>query len=157
MIRKIAIAAIALSVLAACGNNNNMTGNGGAGGGYGNIKPGSSQDFVQNVGDRVFFALNSSSINAQGRDTLVKQAQWLKLYPKVNITLEGHSDERGTRDYNIALGARRAQAAKDVLVSNGVASSRIKTVSYGKERPIKSGETENAWSLNRRAVTVPRM
>ncbi|MFV0432156.1 MAG: peptidoglycan-associated lipoprotein Pal [Alphaproteobacteria bacterium] len=156
MIKKIVVAAIALSVLGAC-SNNSLTGSGGSGADYSTAKPGTSQDFVQNVGDRVFFALNSSSVNAQGRDTLAKQAQWLKLYPKVKITLEGHSDERGTRDYNIALGARRAQAAKNILISHGVAPSRIKTVSYGKERPIKLGETENAWSLNRRAVSVPNM
>lgn len=157
MIKKIAIAAIALTALAACSKNDTINGTGGVGGAYGSATPGSAEDFVQNVGDRVFFALNSSSVNAQGRETLQKQAQWLKLYPKVSVTVEGHSDERGTREYNIALGARRAQAAKDVLIQNGVASSRIKTVSYGKERPIKLGETENAWSLNRRAVTVPSL
>ncbi len=150
--KKLLIAIAALAIVSACGNKN--TDNSGA---YGSVTPGSTQDFVQTAGDRVFFALNSSSVDARGQETLAKQAQWLNRYPQVTITLEGHSDERGTRDYNIALGARRAQAAKAILVKNGVASSRIKTVSYGKERPIASGQTEQAWSINRRAVTVPNL
>ncbi len=150
--KKLLIAIAALTLVTACGNKN-TAGNGA----YGTATPGSTQDFIQTAGDRVFFALNSSSVDSRGQETLAKQAQWLNRYPQVTITLEGHSDERGTRDYNIALGARRAQAAKAVLLRNGVSADRIKIVSYGKERPIASGQTEQAWSINRRAVTVPNL
>ncbi len=151
--KKLLVAIAALALVSACGNKN--TANSGAG--YGSAAPGSTQDFIQTAGDRVFFALNSSSVDAKGRETLAQQARWLNRYPQVTITVEGHSDERGTRDYNIALGARRAQAVKTVLIQNGVASSRIKTVSYGKEKPIVAGQTEQAWSINRRGVTVPNL
>ncbi len=152
--KKLLIAVAALILVAGCGNKNNNAGNGMYGG---SATPGSTQDFIQTAGDRVFFGLNSSTVDAKGQATLASQAQWLNRYPQVTITVEGHSDERGTRDYNIALGARRAQAVKTVLVQNGVASSRIKTVSYGKERPIVAGQTEQAWSINRRGVTVPNL
>ncbi len=152
--KKLLMAIAALALVSACGNKNTAN-NGGA---YGSAAtPGSTQDFVQTAGDRVFFGLNSSTVDAKGQATLASQAQWLNRYPQVTITIEGHSDERGTRDYNIALGARRAQAVKTILVQNGVAASRIKTVSYGKEKPIVAGQTEQAWSINRRGVTVPNL
>jgi peptidoglycan-associated lipoprotein len=116
--------------------------------------PGSPQDFVVNVGDRVFFETDSTELTAQGRATLDKQAQWLQLYNRYAFTIEGHADERGTREYNIALGARRAQAARDYLASRGVAASRMRTISYGKERPVAVCDDISCWSQNRRAVTV---
>ncbi|NVK20443.1 MAG: peptidoglycan-associated lipoprotein Pal [Methylocystaceae bacterium] len=115
---------------------------------------GSAQDFVVNVGDRVFFGFDQYNISADARSTLEKQAMWLKKFPGVTIVLEGHADERGTREYNLALGERRANAAKEYLVSLGVDAMRIKTISYGKERPVALGHNEAAWTQNRRAVTV---
>lgn len=119
-----------------------------------NVKPGTGQDFVVNVGDRVFFEEDQSVVNAQAQATLGNQAKWLNRYSQYTITVEGHADERGTRQYNIALGARRAQAARDYLVSQGVSASRIKTISYGKERPVAVCNDNSCWSQNRRAVTV---
>src|SRR5918992_1758870 len=98
--------------------------------------PGSQQDFVVNVGDRVFFEVDSSELTMQARATLDKQAQWLQNYGNYAFTIEGHADERGTREYNIALGARRAQSVRDYLASRGISSQRMRTVSYGKERPV---------------------
>lgn len=120
----------------------------------GTVRPGSRDDFEQNVGDRVFFAYDSSVLTAEGQATLERQAAWLKQYSSINVTMEGHADERGTREYNIALGERRANAAKNYLVSLGIDSSRINVVSYGKERPAVLGSTEEAYAQNRRAVTV---
>ncbi|MEE4014442.1 peptidoglycan-associated lipoprotein Pal [Roseibium sp. FZY0029] len=119
-----------------------------------NVKPGTGQDFVVNVGDRVFFEEDQSVLNAQGQATLANQAKWLNRYSKYTITVEGHADERGTRQYNIALGARRAQAARDYLVAQGVNASRVRTISYGKERPVAVCNDNSCWSQNRRAVTV---
>ena len=116
--------------------------------------PGSAQDFVVNVGDRVFFETDSTEITAQGRGTLDKQAQWLTTYSQYSFTVEGHADERGTREYNLALGARRAQAVRDYLASRGVAPTRMRTISYGKERPVAVCNDISCWSQNRRAVTV---
>jgi peptidoglycan-associated lipoprotein len=116
--------------------------------------PGSQQDFVVNVGDRVFFETDSSELTAQSRATLDKQAQWLQAYPSYMFTIEGHADERGTREYNIALGARRAQAVRDYLAARGISASRMRTVSYGKERPVAVCNDISCWSQNRRAVTV---
>ena len=118
------------------------------------ITPGSSQDLVVNVGDRVFYALNKSNLNAGARSTLEKQAVWLKKYGSVKVTIEGHADERGTREYNLALGERRANSAKDFLIALGVSPNRIKTISYGKERPVALGHDESSWSQNRRGVTT---
>ncbi|WP_337270352.1 peptidoglycan-associated lipoprotein Pal [Oryzifoliimicrobium ureilyticus] len=123
-------------------------------GGAGSATPGSAQDFTVNVGDRIFFDTDSSSIRADAGQTLDRQAQWLARYPKYAITVEGHADERGTREYNLALGARRAAAAKDYLASRGVPASRMKTISYGKERPVAVCDDISCWSQNRRAVTV---
>jgi len=117
--------------------------------------PGSQQDFVVNVGDRVFFETDSSELSSQSRATLDKQAQWLNNYSQYGqFTIEGHADERGTREYNIALGARRAQAVRDYLISRGVAANRMRTISYGKERPVALCDDISCWSQNRRAVTV---
>ncbi|HTH32959.1 MAG TPA: peptidoglycan-associated lipoprotein Pal [Xanthobacteraceae bacterium] len=116
--------------------------------------PGSQQDFVVNVGDRVFFETDSSELTEQARATLDKQAQWLSNYNRYSFTVEGHADERGTREYNIALGARRAQTVREYLVSRGIAASRMRTISYGKERPVAVCDDISCWSQNRRAVTV---
>ena len=117
--------------------------------------PGSQQDFVVNVGDRVFFETDSTELTPQSRATLDKQAQWLTNYNQYNqFTIEGHADERGTREYNIALGARRAQTVRDYLVSRGIQGNRMRTISYGKERPVAVCNDISCWSQNRRAVTV---
>lgn len=116
--------------------------------------PGSGQDFVVNVGDRVFFAEDQSTLSAQARSTLDKQAQWLNKYSRYTVTIEGHADERGTRQYNIALGARRANSVRDYLVAKGISDSRLRTISYGKERPVAVCNDESCWTQNRRAVTV---
>jgi peptidoglycan-associated lipoprotein len=142
-------------VLSACGKNPAGNEPGGLGIGIGgNATPGSTQDFVVNVGDRVFFDTDSSDLSPQARTTLDRQAQWLNQYPRYTFTIEGHADERGTREYNIALGARRATATHDYLVSKGVAANRMKTISYGKERPVAVCNDISCWSQNRRAVTV---
>ena len=116
--------------------------------------PGSQQDFVVNVGDRVFFESDSSELTSQAVGTLEKQAQWLRTYPQYVFLIEGHADERGTREYNIALGARRAQAVRDYLASRGIGPQRMRTISYGKERPVAVCNDISCWSQNRRAVTV---
>jgi peptidoglycan-associated lipoprotein len=116
--------------------------------------PGSQQDFVVNVGDRVFFETDSSELTEQARATLDKQAQWLNNYNRYAFTIEGHADERGTREYNIALGARRAQTVREYLVTRGIAAQRMRTISYGKERPVAVCDDISCWSQNRRAVTV---
>ena len=119
------------------------------------VVPGSQEDFVANVAaDRIFFDFDQYNVDAQDQATLQSQAQWLQRNPAVRVTLEGHADERGTRDYNIALGERRANAAKNYLASLGIDPSRINVISYGKERPAAIGSTEEAWAQNRRAVTV---
>jgi len=116
--------------------------------------PGSQQDFVINVGDRVFFESDSPELTPQALATLDKQAQWLNLYNRYAFTIEGHADERGTREYNIALGARRAQTVRDYLASRGVSTQRMRIISYGKERPVAVCNDISCWSQNRRAVTV---
>ena len=116
--------------------------------------PGSQQDFIVNVGDRVFFDTDSSDLSVQARATLDKQAEWLGHYDRYAFTIEGHADERGTREYNIALGARRAQTVRDYLISRGVSAQRMRTISYGKERPVAVCDDISCWSQNRRAVTV---
>ena len=116
--------------------------------------PGSQQDFVVNVGDRVFFETDSTELTPQSRSTLDKQSQWLTNYSQYAFTIEGHADERGTREYNIALGARRAQSVRDYLISRGIQANRMRTISYGKERPVAVCNDISCWSQNRRAVTV---
>ena len=118
------------------------------------IQPGSTEDFVTNVGDRVYFDFDSSELTSESRTTLERQAFWLRKYPNQTITIEGHCDERGTREYNLALGERRASAARDYLVAIGVDPARVSTISFGKERPVAFGSDEEAWSQNRRGVTV---
>ena len=117
------------------------------------VTPGSVADFRQNVGDRVFFDTDMSTIREDGRQTLNRQAEWLKKYTNYQITVAGHADERGTREYNLALGERRANAAKQYLVAQGIPAQRISTISYGKERPDPVGSDEAAWARNRRAVS----
>ncbi len=117
-------------------------------------EPGSRADLVANVGDRVFFDLDKFDLRLDARDTLDRQAAWLRRYPDVTVTIEGHCDERGTREYNLALGQRRAAAVRDYLVELGVSASRIDVVSYGKERPEVVGSNEAAWKQNRRGVTM---
>jgi len=149
----------ALALLGACSSTadqSTATQGGGAATTTTGIRPGSQEDLVANVGDRVFFETDRSSIRADQRPVLERQAQWLQRYPQVQVMVEGHADERGTREYNLALGQRRANAARDVLVAGGVASSRITTISYGKDRPAALGSTPDAWAQNRRAVTVVR-
>ena len=126
----------------------------GIGNNSGSARAGSSQDFTVNVGDRIFFTTDSTSLTADSRQTLDKQAAWLGKYNNYRITIEGHADERGTREYNLALGARRAAATRDYLSSRGVARARIKTISFGKERPVEVCNDISCWSKNRRAVTV---
>ncbi|HEX3858054.1 MAG TPA: peptidoglycan-associated lipoprotein Pal [Pseudolabrys sp.] len=149
-LRLAAILAAALTI-SACANKAGDNAQANAGG---MATPGSQQDFVVNVGDRVFFDTDSTELTAQSRGTLDKQAQWLGNYNQYAFTIEGHADERGTREYNIALGARRAQTVRDYLVSRGVAANRMHTISYGKERPVAVCNDISCWSQNRRAVTV---
>ena len=152
---------VALLALGAC-NNPDRFGAGGQGGpggidssGLGNPSdPQSVAYFQQTLGDRVFFAVNESTLSPEARATLAQQAQWLQTNAGYAIIVEGHADEQGTREYNLALGARRASAAESFLASQGVASNRMRTVSYGKERPIAVCSTEECYSQNRRAVTV---
>jgi peptidoglycan-associated lipoprotein len=117
--------------------------------------PGSRADMIAQAGtDTVHFATDSSDVDAEAKAILAKQAAWLVKYPNVHVTVEGHCDERGTREYNLALGDRRANSAKDFLVNAGVSAGRISVISYGKERPVATGSDEDAWAQNRRAVTV---
>src|SRR3954471_19071850 len=117
-------------------------------------RPGSQEDLVANVGDRVFYDFDKSDLKPEARRTIERWASWLKQYPNVAVTVEGHCDERGTREYNIALGERRAAAAKNFLVAQGVDARRVNTISYGKERPAVVGSNEAAWSQKRRGVIV---
>jgi len=117
-------------------------------------RPGSQEDLVANVGDRVFYDFDKSDLKPEARRTIERWAGWLKQYPNVTVTVEGHCDERGTREYNIALGERRAAAAKNYLVAQGIDARRVATISYGKERPAVVGSNEAAWSQNRRGVMV---
>jgi peptidoglycan-associated lipoprotein len=123
-------------------------------GGAGAATPGSAQDFTVNIGDRIFFDTDSSSIRADAQGILSRQAQWLNKYTNYSVVVEGHADERGTREYNLALGARRAAAARDYLAAQGVASNRMRTISYGKEKPVAVCDDISCWSQNRRAVTA---
>jgi peptidoglycan-associated lipoprotein len=141
---------IGLALSACAKNNADDALNGGIGAGA----PGSYQDFASNVGDRVFFETDSTELTTTAQATLDKQAAWLNQYGRYTFTIEGHADERGTREYNFALGARRAESTKNYLVAKGVSASRMKTISYGKERPVAVCNDISCWSQNRRAVTV---
>jgi len=123
-------------------------------GGAGAATPGSAQDFTVNVGDRIFFDTDSSAIRADAQGILTRQAQWLNQYPNYAIQIEGHADERGTREYNLALGARRAASTRDYLVARGVGANRLRTISFGKEKPVAVCDDISCWSQNRRAVTA---
>jgi len=118
------------------------------------IIPGSAEDFRVNVGDTVHFAVNQYNVEDSDKAVLGRQAAWLAKYPSVRVTIEGHADERGTREYNLALGARRANSVKEYLVSQGVSTGRVETISYGKERPICTDSNEACWAQNRRGVTT---
>jgi len=146
---KFAVAIMAALTIAACANKTNQLEGAGM-----SAAPGSQQDFVVNVGDRVFFETDQTDLTPQARATLDKQAQWLAQYNRYSFTIEGHADERGTREYNIALGARRAQTVREYLVSRGIDANRMRTISYGKERPVAVCNDISCWSQNRRAVTV---
>jgi len=146
-----AFAAIAaMIVMAACSSNEQQA----AAPATTTVTPGSVADFRQNVGDRVFFDTDMSNIREDGRQTLNRQAEWLKKYTNYPITIEGHCDERGTREYNLALGERRAQAVKNVLVALGIPAGRIQTISYGKERPEIPHSDDSSYAQNRRGVTT---
>jgi peptidoglycan-associated lipoprotein len=152
--------AAAVLLLAACSSNPPPQPGGGLGGvgpgmgGPGSFAPGSQQDLAATAGDRVFFAYDQSAISSEGQQILQRQAEWLKRYPQVSITIEGHCDERGTREYNLALGERRATAVKNVLVAMGIPSPRVQTISYGKERPIVVGSDEAGYAQNRVGITT---
>jgi peptidoglycan-associated lipoprotein len=162
---KILSALAAVALLAACETASTETGKGSGSGASAQkpatsamaapsgIKPGSQQDLVVNVGDRVFFDFDKFSVRPDQQSTLNKQVAWMKANPSVTVVIEGHCDERGTREYNLALGERRANSVKDYLVGAGVNPERVKTISYGKERPVALGSNEEAWSQNRRGVT----
>ncbi|HEY2135027.1 MAG TPA: peptidoglycan-associated lipoprotein Pal [Xanthobacteraceae bacterium] len=146
---KFAVAIAAALTIAACANKSTDLSGAGM-----TASPGSQQDFVVNVGDRVFFETDQTDLTPQARATLDKQAQWLAQYNRYTFTIEGHADERGTREYNIALGAKRAQTVREYLVSRGIEAQRMRTISYGKERPVAVCNDISCWSQNRRAVTV---
>ncbi|WP_431854190.1 peptidoglycan-associated lipoprotein Pal [Azospirillum sp.] len=151
---KIVSLCAALALLAACETAPKDAGNASATGTQSTIRPGSQEDLVVNVGDRVFYGFDRYDLSPEARATLDRQAAWLKQYPNVTVTIEGHADERGTREYNLALGERRANSAKNYLVAQGTNPSRVKVISYGKERPAVLGSNEAAWAQNRRGVTV---
>ncbi|MEX0304090.1 MAG: peptidoglycan-associated lipoprotein Pal [Leisingera sp.] len=157
---KLAMAAVAVLGLSACSNSlwnddlNGGAGAGGAGAGAGALNPASPAYFQQTVGDRVLFAVDQSNLSPAAQATLQGQARWLSQNADYVVTIEGHADEQGTREYNLGLGAKRANAAREYLISQGVAGSRIKVVSFGKERPLEICSDETCYSKNRRAVTV---
>ena len=149
----------ALAMLAACADKPATTGaasGSGATASTAGVTPGSQEDLVANVGDRVFYTLDSSSLSEDARSTLDRQAGWLGRYPQASVQMAGNCDERGTTEYNLALGQRRANAARDYLVARGVSSARITAVSFGKERPTALGSDEQAWAQNRNATTSVR-
>ena len=145
---------LALGAAACSSNKDEMAGGAGGFGAGGAATPGSAQDFVVNVGDRVFFETDTTDLTPTAVATLDKQAQWLQRYPQYTFILEGHADERGTREYNFSLSARRAQVVRDYLISRGIPGNRFRVVSYGKERPVAVCNDISCWSQNRRAVTV---
>ena len=165
------VCVLGLVLLGACSHNNGQDASnaGGSGGtsGYGaggpggsqgtsNAAPGSQEDLVQSAGDRIFFETDRSTVNAQAQQTLDRQVAWMQQYQQVNVWVAGNCDERGTEEYNLALGQRRANADRDYLVAHGINTSRIQTISYGKSRPIDSGDSPEAWARNRNAITSVR-
>lgn len=164
MRRKLALALLLVSsLMVGCSSDSNkkgvnpfpegQSGNGSTQGAV-DVKPGTQEDLVVNIGDRVFFAFDSAVLSPEGQDVLTRQAQWLKTYPNLTVTIEGHCDERGTREYNLALGERRAVSVRKFLTGSGVPAERVSVISYGKERPVALGSNEDAWKQNRRGVTV---
>jgi len=161
-LRSLSVLAAAVLMLAACKQSPETSTNTSGGAGAATTATtapsgpakGSREDFIQNVGDRVFFDFDKSDIKPEGQTTLQRQATWLKQYPSVTVTVEGHCDERGTREYNLALGNRRANAVKSALVALGIPANRVQTISYGKDRPIVVGSNEAAWAQNRVGITV---
>jgi peptidoglycan-associated lipoprotein len=151
MVKKLLSIAFAVILVAACQTGSMNKGGAGANGNY---APGSQGDLATRAGDHVLFDFDSSQITAEARETLAKQAEWLKQYNSANVTVEGHADERGTREYNLALGERRATSVKKALISLGVEAGRLQTISYGKERPAVDGHDEAAYAQNRRGVTT---
>ena len=157
IVRMIGLAAVLLVVAACSSAPPPPTGGmprGAIGGGPGGFAPGSQQDLAATAGDRVFFAYDQSTITPEGQQILQRQAEWLKRYAQVSVTIEGHCDERGTREYNLALGERRAQAVKHVLVALGIPAARVQTISYGKDRPIVVGSDEAGYAQNRVGITT---
>ena len=150
---KLAAVCCCFLALAACSKKNTPDLEAGTGG-VGQARPGSEQDFATNVGDRIYFIVDQSDLTPEGQEILTKQAQWLQQYSNVVVQVEGHSDERGTREYNIALSARRATATLEFLIAQGVNPKRISSIAYGKERPAALCDAEQCWTQNRRAVTV---
>lgn len=148
------MAAMAVASLGGCATQSSTDQAALSGDGKGPAIPGTQRDFAVNVGDLVYFSSDSSDLTPESQTTLQKQAQWLNQYPQFSITIEGHADERGTREYNIALGARRAQTVRNFLVQNGVNAGRLRTTSFGKERPVAVCNDISCWSQNRRAQTV---
>ena len=163
------LAALALAVsLAGCasGDTGANSGAGGANGAYGpggpggaggyanNAAPGSEEDLVQSVGDRIFFDTDHSTLSDEARATLDRQAAWLQRYPQVNIVIAGNCDERGTEEYNLALGQRRAYADREYLLAHGIDAGRVQIISYGKDRPTDPASTPEAWAKNRNAITM---
>ena len=150
----LAIAALLSILLAGCANqvpdpSANLTGDA-----NGPVTPGSSRDFSVNVGNIVYFTTDSTDLTPDAQNTLRSQAGWLSKYPQYTVTLEGHADERGTREYNLALGAKRSEVVRTFLASQGVGAARMRTISYGKERPVAVCNDISCWSQNRRVVTV---
>ena len=152
-VRLVAFIAAAV-LLGACARTPGVGSAGGASLSINGAAPGTSQDFVVNVGDRVFFDTDSTNLSPTAMATLAKQVMWLQRYPRYVFTIEGHADERGTREYNIALGARRATAVRDYFLAHGIAGNRMHTISYGKERPVAVCNDNSCWAQNRRAVVV---
>ena len=154
-IMRLAVAlAVAVGLSACAGQSTSPDGRVGAGYAGGPVVPGTKRDFSVNVGDIVYFTTDSTTLTPEAQQTLRKQSKWLRQYPQFTITIEGHADERGTREYNIALGARRATAVRNFLATQGVRAARIRTISYGKERPVATCDDISCWSQNRRAQTV---
>lgn len=168
--RTLAMLSVAVLALAACsdktkesmqeattyGNEAGVNGDGTAAAPEGvssTVIPGSQEDLTVNVGDRVFFGYDKTDLSPEAKKTLDLQVEWLKRYPNVSVTIEGHADERGTREYNLALGDRRANASRSYLITQGIDAGRIQTISYGKERPAVFGSDDQSWAQNRRAVT----
>ena len=159
---KLLAALAAAAMITACSSTPETAATAGGGegaggsGGSGTVRPGSQEDLRASAGDRVFFGSDRSTIAADQRPVLERQARWLQQYAQNQVTIEGHADERGTREYNLALSQRRGNSARDILVASGVSGSRIQVVSFGKDRPEALGSDETAWAQNRRAVTVMR-